>query len=344
MFLVALGLAAEEQGPIPRAIIGGQPAAVEDYPFVVCVQSRNNRCCTGSIIAPNWVLTAAHCFSNAEMNITKTEIEHGYGSSYGWTKRTSKRIILHPQYTIDKLAIHNDVALVEVSQAFPEAYVAPLGIPTRAAEQRQAVSGTSATLLGYGRMENDLPSDGMRSVNIRLYHAEDCVAQSSGFSRVVDEDTLCAGTSTKRSNRGDSGGPLIVSYTGDGNLKYLQIGVTSLFAQTRSTAGSTATVVFARVSSFASWIKSTTENAVSPIDEKGGATTILTQDASQMLNKLTQTQARILSLQGTVRSLQRDRDKIKGLISQIKGVDGQAKSLQTKTDSFLRSASTILEE
>ncbi|KAF2978928.1 hypothetical protein EK904_009592 [Melospiza melodia maxima] len=45
----------------PR-VLGGSPAAIEAWPWQVSLQYRKEHICGGSIIAPGWVLTAAHCF------------------------------------------------------------------------------------------------------------------------------------------------------------------------------------------------------------------------------------------------------------------------------------------
>uniref|UniRef100_A0A8D2PPF8 Transmembrane serine protease 4 n=1 Tax=Zosterops lateralis melanops TaxID=1220523 RepID=A0A8D2PPF8_ZOSLA len=47
----------------PR-VLGGSPAAIEAWPWQVSLQYRKEHICGGSIIAPGWVLTAAHCFKD----------------------------------------------------------------------------------------------------------------------------------------------------------------------------------------------------------------------------------------------------------------------------------------
>ena len=48
-------------GPLNR-VIGGENASPNSWPWQVSLSWRGSHMCGGSIIAPNWILTAAHCF------------------------------------------------------------------------------------------------------------------------------------------------------------------------------------------------------------------------------------------------------------------------------------------
>lgn len=42
-------------------IVGGVEGTIEQFPYLVSLRRDNSHICGGSIVAPLWVLTAAHC-------------------------------------------------------------------------------------------------------------------------------------------------------------------------------------------------------------------------------------------------------------------------------------------
>lgn len=53
---------ASEQG---KLIVGGEPAAPGDFPYIVSLQEGGSHFCGGSLLNENTVVTAAHCSTGA---------------------------------------------------------------------------------------------------------------------------------------------------------------------------------------------------------------------------------------------------------------------------------------
>ena len=110
----------------PR-IIGGRPAAIEQWPSVVALVRPGNfsaidrQFCGGTVVASRWVMTAAHCVHNAFNNlITNTSVRIIEGVSdlrndpIG-EEHVVVNIIVHPLYDDTVDASYNDIALLELA-------------------------------------------------------------------------------------------------------------------------------------------------------------------------------------------------------------------------------------
>lgn len=122
--LLFMGLVAAQELHSPRhpfagseidpSIILGDPAEQGEIPFqAFLVSSRNNSnsgaLCGGSLIRPNWVLTAAHCVVNTD----RTQVGLGSVNRNNMTySELSYQRFPHERY--NPLTITNDVALIKL--------------------------------------------------------------------------------------------------------------------------------------------------------------------------------------------------------------------------------------
>uniref|UniRef100_A0A1B0GJ77 Putative serine-type enodpeptidase sp chironomus riparius n=1 Tax=Lutzomyia longipalpis TaxID=7200 RepID=A0A1B0GJ77_LUTLO len=97
-------------------VVGGQPAAVGQFPHMASLQiaANGNHFCGGSIISTRWVLSAAHCTIGrqpADVHVVVGTINRLQG-----TLHQASQVINHEAYNANLLT--NDVSVVEVQTPF----------------------------------------------------------------------------------------------------------------------------------------------------------------------------------------------------------------------------------
>lgn len=139
--------------PIPaHAIVGGGAPSTDGVArsVVTIVGSRGNFC-TGALIAPQLVLTAAHCVPpGAEYKIVE------YGADRQPSLQDVKAVAVHPGFNMGAMQAHRataDVALLQLKAPAKGRTAAPVGMPNIPINvgSRFTIAGIGVTVRGDGK-------------------------------------------------------------------------------------------------------------------------------------------------------------------------------------------------
>jgi secreted trypsin-like serine protease len=227
-------LTAESLRPsVPAQRIVGGSITSTPQPWVAALLQNGRQGCGGSLIAPQWVVTAAHCVSGGA-NPTQVRVGSLNRSSGGQVISISQKII-HPSYSTSNINGGNDIALLKL--ASPVSGITPIGIAASAPG-----TNTAVRLYGWGQTT---PQSGGDGGSEQLKQLDTTIIASSSCANYRTGDLCLRGTTSATACYGDSGGPALVG----GAL----VGATSRAGGNNSTCGTT-NVLYTSVVYFKNWI------------------------------------------------------------------------------------------
>jgi secreted trypsin-like serine protease len=241
-------------------IVNGVTAAISDAPWqvqVTPVYGSSTFLCGGSLIAADWVVTAAHCVDGTPASVT---VRAGNATTNAGATKTVSNIYLHPSY-VDDNTFKNDIALLKLSSAYTltPGSIEVILLPTteRKSATEWPANGATALITGWGTTSTLGPiSNVLMKANVNVLGSPTTATCGSYGGAYQSSIMLCAqgGSAPNYTDAcsGDSGGPLAVP-TGLGSSLHYLAGVTS-FGSTDGCANASYPGVWTRTTAFVDWI------------------------------------------------------------------------------------------
>uniref|UniRef100_A0A8C6MZF2 Chymotrypsin-like elastase family, member 3A n=1 Tax=Mus spicilegus TaxID=10103 RepID=A0A8C6MZF2_MUSSI len=255
-------------------VVNGEEAVPHSWPWQVSLQYEMGgsfyHTCGGSLITPDWVLTAGHCIM-PYLNYRVVLGEHEHGVEEGSEQVipiNAGELFVHPKCNSECVNCGNDIALVKLSRSAQLGDAVQLACLPPAGEILP--NGAPCYISGWGRLSTNGPlPDKLQQALLPVVDYEHC-SRWNWWGLSVKTTMVCAGGDIQARSlssdtpqprllsplQGDSGGPL--NCPAD-NGTWQVHGVTS-FVSSLGCNTLRKPTVFTRVSAFIDWIEETIAN------------------------------------------------------------------------------------
>uniref|UniRef100_A0A3B4VAB9 Chymotrypsin-like elastase family member 3B n=1 Tax=Seriola dumerili TaxID=41447 RepID=A0A3B4VAB9_SERDU len=243
--------------PNTSRVVNGEEARPYSWPWQVSLESFFPTC-GGTLIAPDWVLTAAHCITFHTYRVVLAE--HDMKKQEGPEQSIMvKKMFIHPKWNDNCV---NDIALLKLEKSAvinDKVQLACLPQPgaTLAHNQPCYVTGWGRLFSHVGGSAPLWKATTLQQALLPVVDHSIC-SKSDWWGSSAKTTMVCAGGESKSACHGDSGGPL--NCKGRDGKWYVE-GVTS-FVNGRGCNTPKKPTMFTRVASFIPWISEVRETSL----------------------------------------------------------------------------------
>lgn len=208
--------------PSATAVVQGRDDASDPYPFVAAIGYADssgtflwdNQFCDGGLVAPDLVLTTAHCVEGTTPEELAVVVGRNVMSSDQGQVRSIAAVIVNPDYNPDNAA--NDLAVLRLSQ--PVVGITPITVVGTGDPSFNA-AGTPLMLATWGEArpaaDGTATAGTQEQLHLTTVHVVDDATCAQAWARTGYQDDSVWGlfvcTTPGEFQRGDSGSPLFVA-------------------------------------------------------------------------------------------------------------------------------------
>jgi hypothetical protein len=176
--------------PLPAAAVAhGTPAAAGQYPYAARLLMTNiprpdgttyASACSAALISPTWIITAGHCFHDANRNRVSGPVPYPTSATLNTANLATSPGETRSVVEVRQTTV-NDVALARLSAAVTD--VRPLALSTV-----RPSAGQLLTIAGWGATSsvNPTPSDQLITGVVKIRNVGSSTVMVSGYSPAAD--------------------------------------------------------------------------------------------------------------------------------------------------------------